>query len=76
MVLVFPCRFGARLFDLPLPGCESFEVTSEAYWECYIRHLTFTIYHYCGTAKMGPYWDPNAVVDPKLRSGAALLKPA
>ncbi|ROT76117.1 Glucose dehydrogenase [Penaeus vannamei] len=60
-------EFGARLFDLPLPGCESFEVTSEAYWECYIRHLTFTIYHYCGTAKMGPYWDPNAVVDPKLR---------
>ncbi|XP_063594395.1 glucose dehydrogenase [FAD, quinone]-like, partial [Penaeus indicus] len=60
-------EFGARLFDLPLPGCESFEMTSEAYWECYIKHLTFTIYHYCGTAKMGPYWDPDAVVDPMLR---------
>ncbi|XP_042883199.1 glucose dehydrogenase [FAD, quinone]-like [Penaeus japonicus] len=60
-------EFGARLFDLPLPGCESFEWLSEAYWECYIRHLTFTIYHYSGTAKMGPYWDPHAVVDPMLR---------
>lgn len=36
-------------------------------WECMIRHYTTTIYHPVGTAKMGPYWDPEAVVDPQLR---------
>ena len=26
-----------------------------------------TIYHQCGTAKMGPRTDPDSVVDPELR---------
>lgn len=60
-------KFGAKLFDLPMPGCEGFVFGSDSYWDCFARHLTLTIFHYCGTAKMGPYWDPESVVDPQLR---------
>ncbi|KAK7041541.1 hypothetical protein SK128_019002, partial [Halocaridina rubra] len=59
--------FGVKLFDHVLPGCEKYEINTDLYWECYIRHLTLTIYHYSGTAKMGPSWDPEAVVDSQLR---------
>ncbi|XP_071541573.1 glucose dehydrogenase [FAD, quinone]-like isoform X2 [Panulirus ornatus] len=60
-------RYGSRLFDRPVPGCKHLTHGSNVYWECYVRHLTFTIYHYCGTAKMGPAQDPTSVVDPELR---------
>ncbi|XP_066987874.1 glucose dehydrogenase [FAD, quinone]-like isoform X1 [Macrobrachium rosenbergii] len=60
-------RFGAQLFEHHLPGCTDYALNTEEYWECYSRHLTLTIYHYSGTAKMGPYWDPESVVDPQLR---------
>lgn len=60
-------RLGTKLYNKPLPGCEGFRPRSAKYWECYLRHMTLTIYHYSGTTKMGPYWDPEAVVDPQLR---------
>ncbi|XP_068208858.1 glucose dehydrogenase [FAD, quinone]-like isoform X2 [Palaemon carinicauda] len=60
-------RFGAKLFEHQLPGCTDYHINTEEYWDCYSRHLTLTIYHYSGTAKMGPYWDPESVVDPQLR---------
>lgn len=60
-------KIGARLLQTPVPGCIAFQPDSDAYWECYTRHLTFTIYHHCGTAKMGPISDRRAVVDPYLR---------
>ncbi|XP_075157538.1 glucose dehydrogenase [FAD, quinone]-like [Haematobia irritans] len=47
--------------------CHYGDVTTKAYWECYIRHFTMTIYHVSGTAKMGPKHDKSAVVDPRLR---------
>ncbi|XP_053645778.1 glucose dehydrogenase [FAD, quinone]-like isoform X4 [Cherax quadricarinatus] len=62
----FRKRFGALFFDHPVPGCEHLVGKSD-YWQCSFRHLTYTIYHYSGTAKMGPVWDPAAVVDPQLR---------
>lgn len=40
---------------------------SEKYWECHIRTISMTIYHPVGTCKMGPEWDREAVVDPRLR---------
>lgn len=60
-------RFGSKLHYLPFPGCVQVPMYTDAYWECMIRHYSCTIYHPVGTAKMGPYWDPDAVVDPQLR---------
>lgn len=60
-------RFESRLHNIPFPGCIKVPLYTDAYWECIIRHYTVTIYHPVGTYKMGPYWDPNAVVDPELK---------
>ncbi|XP_049840244.1 glucose dehydrogenase [FAD, quinone]-like [Schistocerca gregaria] len=60
-------RFNSRLHEIPTPGCESVPRFTDAYWECLIRHYSVTIYHPIGTCKMGPAWDPGAVVDPQLR---------
>lgn len=59
-------RFGSRPHSIPLPGCAHLEFMSDEYWRCSIQQFTFTIYHPTGTAKMGPSWDPGAVVDPRL----------
>lgn len=60
-------EIGARLHKLPLPACAHHGFGTDKYWECHIRHFTFTIYHQSGTCKMGPKTDKNAVVDPRLR---------
>jgi choline dehydrogenase len=60
-------KFGSKLHDIPVPGCQSFVFNSDEYWRCAIKHLTFSIYHVSGTCKMGPVSDQEAVVDPRLR---------
>lgn len=60
-------KLGTKLHDVPLPTCSEHTFDSDAYWECYIKHITFTIYHHVGTCKMGPDSDPTAVVDERLR---------
>jgi choline dehydrogenase len=60
-------KFGSKLHDIPVPGCEMFVFKSDEYWRCVIKHLTFSIYHLSGTCKMGPASDKEAVVDPRLR---------
>ncbi|XP_036339657.1 glucose dehydrogenase [FAD, quinone] [Rhagoletis pomonella] len=60
-------QFGSRLHQRPLPNCKKHKIYSDAYLECQARTISMTIYHPCGTAKMGPAWDPEAVVDPRLR---------
>ncbi|EFA05513.1 glucose dehydrogenase [FAD, quinone] [Tribolium castaneum] len=60
-------KIGTRLHDIPIPQCAHLEFASDGYFECMARHLTFTIYHHCGTCKMGPRSDKSAVVDPRLR---------
>lgn len=60
-------KYNSRPLTIPLPGCKHLELFSDEYWECSMRQFTFTIYHPCGTCKMGPTDDPDAVVDPRLR---------
>ncbi|KAK9871960.1 hypothetical protein WA026_015206 [Henosepilachna vigintioctopunctata] len=52
---------------LPFPDCKHIPIHTDPYYECMIRLYSATIYHPVGTAKMGPYWDEDAVVDPELR---------
>ena len=56
-----------RLMDTPLPACRQFEFSERDYWKCVMIEYTATIYHPVGTCKMGPKWDPEAVVDERLR---------
>lgn len=60
-------RFGSRPHNIPFPACAHLTFMSDEYWECCARQFTFTIYHPTGTCKMGPSWDSDAVVDPRLR---------
>jgi len=56
-----------ELLQVDLPGCSQFEFDKVGYWECYVRHMTSTVYHPTSTCKMGPESDPEAVVDARLR---------
>jgi choline dehydrogenase-like flavoprotein len=58
-------QHGAKLHAIPFPPCKKYKFGSDNYWRCAIRQFTLTIYHQCGTAKMGT--DRDAVVDPELR---------
>lgn len=57
--------YGSKM--LKFPQCAHYPEHSDQYYECMIRLYSVTIYHPVGTCKMGPYWDPDAVVDPQLR---------
>ncbi len=50
-----------------LPICDRLQYDSDAYWECYARQMTMTLYHPTSTCKMGPDSDNDAVVDSQLR---------
>ncbi len=54
------------LFEPSVEECSKFERNTDSYYECRIRNLDATIYHPVGTCKMGPLYDPEAVVDPRL----------
>ncbi|XP_037037100.1 glucose dehydrogenase [FAD, quinone] isoform X4 [Bradysia coprophila] len=47
--------------------CDLLQYDSDAYWECYMRYMSTTLFHPTGTAKMGPDTDGEAVVDATLR---------
>lgn len=59
--------YGSRPHTIPMPGCQHHLLFSDEYWECSLKHFTFTIYHPTSTCKMGPKHDQEAVVDPRLR---------
>lgn len=56
-----------ELIQLSVGDCDSLTFDSDQYWECYSRHMTSTIYHPVGTAKMGPATDKSSVVDSQLK---------
>lgn len=60
-------QFGSRIHRIPLPNCKHLKFLSDSYLECHIRTISMTIYHPTSTCKMGPEWDTEAVVDPRLR---------
>ncbi|XP_076299314.1 uncharacterized protein LOC143218165 [Lasioglossum baleicum] len=60
-------RLNATANPNRIPECSSFEFPSIDYWKCFARFYTMTIYHPCGTCKMGPASDKMAVVDSRLR---------
>ena len=60
-------NLGTKFYDKPFPGCESYTLWTDSYWQCFIRRYSLTIYHPAGTCKMGPVNDGTNVVDPQLR---------
>lgn len=60
-------EFGSSLLPEAVSGCQDLKTDSNEYWECAIRTLTMSVWHYSGTAKMGPNNDTSAVVDERLR---------
>ncbi|KAJ8683334.1 hypothetical protein QAD02_019126 [Eretmocerus hayati] len=58
---------GSSLHHEPTIGCEDFELYSDDYWECTVKTLMISLWHFCGTAKMGRENDPSAVVNSKLQ---------
>lgn len=59
-------RYGGSVVDTNLKGCQKFR-SDDDFLRCYIRHMSLTLYHPIGTAKMGPDSDEYAVVDSKLK---------
>ncbi|XP_050436286.1 glucose dehydrogenase [FAD, quinone]-like [Adelges cooleyi] len=60
-------KYGSRLHDRPMPGCKHVEFGTDDYWSCCIQRMTMQMHHQCGTCKMGPEWDRNAVVNAQLK---------
>jgi choline dehydrogenase len=60
-------KFGPKVHDLPVPSCKHLQFGSDDYWRCAAKHTAVGLWHHSGTCKMGPYWDTDAVVDPRLR---------
>lgn len=60
-------RINAKIRQSTVPKCQTLPYDTDEFWECHIRHVTYTIYHYSGTCKMGPDSDALAVVNERLR---------
>lgn len=60
-------RHEVQLRHLDISGCRHTKPDSEEYWKCNLRHMSSTLFHPVGTAKMGPESDSTAVVDPRLK---------
>ena len=59
-------KFSPVLNPNHFPGCESFDLWSEDYIKCYIKHYTIKGDNYVGTCRMGNASDELAVVDDRL----------
>lgn len=59
-------RYGSRLQHKPMAECKHLQFGTDQYWACCVETITMQFHHQCGTCKMGPEWDRNAVVNPQL----------
>lgn len=51
-----------------IPECNSLSYASNAYWRCYLKYFTTSLWHPAGTCKMGKMGiDKSSVVDDNLR---------
>ena len=57
----------AKVDQMKLSICSEHDFRSDAYWECFVRHMAVTGYHPCCTNRMGADSDPSSVVDLQLR---------
>ncbi|XP_074662992.1 alcohol dehydrogenase [acceptor]-like [Tubulanus polymorphus] len=48
-------------------GCEHTQTASDEYFACLVTNIATTVYHSCGTCRMGDHRRNDTVVDPKLR---------
>ncbi|GBP83032.1 Glucose dehydrogenase [Eumeta japonica] len=60
-------KYGASFVKVPLEACKKYAWGTYEYFFCLLASYTSTIFHPVGTCKMGPHWDKDAVVDPRLR---------
>ena len=61
-------KFGTKFYSKPNPACyPRFRAFTDSYWECIIKHFTYTTYHDVGTCKMGPQTDNESVVNSRLQ---------
>lgn len=58
---------GASYVKVPPQACIGHLWGTYDYFACLLMQYTSTIYHPVGTCKMGPKYDKDAVVDPRLR---------
>ena len=58
-------RLGTTFYNATFPGCESFRLWTDDYWECFIKQYPISLVHTTGTCKMGIGSD--SVVDPSLK---------
>lgn len=60
-------KINATLHRDNLERCKDLPYDGDDYWDCYLRHMMATVYHYSGTCKMGADTDRTAVVNGKLQ---------
>lgn len=56
-------KLGAKFNSKPMPGCEKLDFDSDLYWDCYIRHMTMSMFHPVGTCRMGEHNSSKTVVE-------------
>lgn len=59
--------FTPEFVKFNISECNSITYPSDEYEKCALKYLTAVLWHPCGTCKMGPAADTQAVVDSELR---------